>query len=76
MVGVYYDETCSRPFRASCMVMGSTKHIGQFHTELEAHTAYCSVKEKEIRRVANMWKPFICGRAYRLLKKYRVGQDD
>jgi hypothetical protein len=66
---------CNR-FIASCMINGRIKHIGTFNTVEQAFQAYKFEKEKEIRRVAEFWKPQLAPQTYQAMINYQVEITD
>lgn len=59
-------------FEARCNIKGISKSIGRFNTSEEASTAYITIKEKEIKRVANEWQGRITKACYNALINYKL----
>lgn len=63
-------------YRATLTMDSKAHHIGVFDTEKEAYFAYKYVKEKEIKRIADMYKDKIPQRLYEALYNYTVDIED
>ena len=76
-IGVTLDKyNANYPYKAHCCVNGKVTTVGLFKTENEAFAAYKSFKEKEIKRVAKLYKNQIAPQAYKSLLKYEVHKND
>lgn len=78
-IGVSFSKAhaeFSKCYKSACRVNGKQKTIGVFSTPKEAFLAYKKAKEKEIKRVAYLYKNEIDPRAYDALLNYKVRIDD
>lgn len=56
--------------------MNKNKNIGSFNTPEEAFEAYKTAKEKQIKEVADKWKPLIKPKVYQAIYNYKVEITD
>lgn len=63
-------------FIASCRVEGKQKHLGMFLSVESAFEMYKAIKEKEIKRLANIWKDRLDPKAYEALVNYTIDIND
>ena len=75
-VGVTYSSKDGNPYRAVCCSKNKKVALGNHPTVKAAFLAYKNFKEKEIKRVANLYKDEIDPRAYKALINYEVTIDD
>ena len=75
-IGVYYIDDRGK-YIASCNTLGKkNRYIGIFNTELEAFNAYKTTKEKEIKRVLELYKEYLPTDVYEAILSYKVDFDD
>lgn len=65
-----------KSFQAECQIKGISTYLGTFSTIEDAFQVYKEVKEKEIKRVAEEWKPLIKPNVYQALYNYKVEITD
>lgn len=63
-------------FKSSVSKNNKTTNIGFFNTPEEAFQSYKTAKEKEIKRVADKWKPFITPETHQAMYNYQVAISD
>ena len=74
-IGVSYDKE-SKKYKAYCKINGKQKTLGRFDTPQEAFQVYKIAKEKEIKRVADEYKPYIPQKLYEAMYNYKVEITD
>lgn len=76
IVGVSFNKSAGRYNSYCCILLedgeSKNKNLGYFNTEQEAFFAYKKAKEKNVKRVANLYKDEICIEIYNNLMNWAV----
>jgi len=75
LLGTSFDKHRNK-YNAQLRVDGENIHLGAFTTEQEAFITYKTAKEKNIKRMANLYKDQIPDRVYKALYNYKVETTD
>lgn len=60
-------------WRSALKIKKQGVYLGTYHTELEAHQAYCEFRELHVAMLADKWRNEIDPRAYAALLNWKVG---
>lgn len=74
-IGVTYDSN-SNLFLANCNINGKSTFLGTYKTENDAFMAYKIAKEKEIKRVSDMYIGKIPDRVISAIQQYKIEEKD
>lgn len=75
-IGVFYVEKIGKYVAGCNMLNSKSRYLGVYDTELEAFNIYKETKEKEIKRVLELYKEYLPIDVYETILNYRVDFDD
>lgn len=75
-IGVFYIEKINK-YMAGCNMLNSkSRYLGVYDTELEAFEVYKTTKEKEIKKVLELYKEYLPIDVYEAVLNYKVEFND
>lgn len=74
-VGVSYHADRNKKYEACCSINGKNTGLGFFYDKMQAFAVYKEAKEKEIKRIAEQYRPYIPELLYYRMINYIVIPD-